>query len=364
MYKVLAINPGSTSTKIAVYEDEKPVLVKTVEHDAEILNSYKATADQVPYRKELIESVLKDNDVELNSIDIVMCRGGIVLYPQLNTGGYEVNDDLYEALSDDRVTSPHASQLGGLIGRQIADKIGVKAYIYDAVTAGTLPKVATITGLPDIERKNMCHVLNSRAMGIAYSKRCGVPFEELNLLVAHMGGGCTVSAYMGGKLVECIADDQGHFSPERSGVLPSLQFIDLCYSGKYTRDEIWKRIRGKGGIYAHLGTSDCRVVEKMIESGDKHAELIFEALAYQIAKSIGLISVAFKGKTDAIIITGGVAYSKHMTNIIKPYVDWIAPVVVMPGEFEMDALALGGLRILKGEEKTNEYVWPEEFKHR
>ena len=227
------------------------------------------------------------------------------------------------------------------------------------MTSGELPEVAQITGIPDIRRRSFCHVLNSRAMAIRYAREHGVRYESLRLIVAHLGGGISASVHVGGKIVDSMGDDDGQFSPERSGSVPSLELIRLCFSGDYTRSEMEKKVRGKGGMYAHLGTSDCREIEKRIADGDRHADLIFQAQAYQIAKAIGLLSIVLKGKCDAIILTGGLAHSQMLTDRITEYVGFIAPVCVMPGENEMEALAQGGLRLLTGEEAPRRYVLPE-----
>ena len=226
------------------------------------------------------------------------------------------------------------------------------------MTGGELTEVARITGIRDIERRSFCHVLNSRAMAIRYAQENGLDYNKLNLIVAHLGGGISASVHAQGRIIDSIGDDDGQFSPERSGSVPSLELIRLCFSGDYTKADMVKKVRGKGGLFAHLGTSDCRVIEKMIKDGDQHADLVFQAQAYQIAKGIGLLSIVLKGKCDAIILTGGVARSQMLTDRIKEYVSFIAPVAVLPGENEMEALALGGLRLLSGEETARQYAIP------
>lgn len=355
-YKMLIINPGSTSTKLAVYEDEKKLFQENIEHSSEILKKFDKIPEQIPFRMEVIREFLKMVKVKPSEFAAVVGRGGLV--PGLHTGGYQVNDDLFFALENDHISSPHASNLGGMLAKLFVDTLGIPAYIYDAVTSSELPPVAQITGFPKIVRQSFCHVLNSRAMAMRYAKEQGVPYEKLNLIVAHLGGGISASVHSNGKIIDSLGDDDGQFSPERAGSVPSLELIKMCYSGEYTREDMKKKVRGKGGMYAHLGTSDCRVIEEMIRNGDKHAELVFHAQAYQISKGIGLLSIALKGKTDAIILTGGVAHSKMLTDMVKEYVSFIAPVVVMPGENEMEALALGGLRILRGKEQAQIYHLP------
>lgn len=355
-YKQLIINPGSTSTKLALYEDKEKIVQENVEHDAAQMQQFDSIADQIPFRMGIIRDFMARNSIQEKDLSAVMGRGGLVF--GLKTGGYEVNDDLCEALVNDRLSQPHASNLGGLLARELARPLGIPAYIYDAVTGGELTEVAKITGIRDIERRSFCHVLNSRAMAIRYAQENGLDYNKLNLIVAHLGGGISASVHAQGRIIDSIGDDDGQFSPERSGSVPSLELIRLCFSGDYTKADMVKKVRGKGGLFAHLGTSDCRVIEKMIKDGDQHADLVFQAQAYQIAKGIGLLSIVLKGKCDAIILTGGVARSQMLTDRIKEYVSFIAPVAVLPGENEMEALALGGLRLLSGEETARQYAIP------
>lgn len=355
-YKQLIINPGSTSTKLALYEDKEKIVQENVEHDAAQMQQFDSIADQIPFRMGIIRDFMARNSIQEKDLSAVMGRGGLVF--GLKTGGYEVNDDLCEALVNDRLSQPHASNLGGLLARELARPLGIPAYIYDAVTGGELTEVAKITGIRDIERRSFCHVLNSRAMAIRYAQENGLDYNKLNLIVAHLGGGISASVHAQGRIIDSIGDDDGQFSPERSGSVPSLELIRLCFSGDYTKADMVKKVRGKGGLFAHLGTSDCRVIEKMIKDGDQHADLVFQAQAYQIAKGIGLLSIVLKGKCDAIILTGGVARSQMLTDRIKEYVSFIAPVAVLPGENEMEALALGGLRLLSGEEPARQYAIP------
>lgn len=356
-YKQLIINPGSTSTKLALYEDKEKIVQENVEHDAAQMQQFDSIADQIPFRMGIIRDFMARNSIQEKDLSAVMGRGGLVF--GLKTGGYEVNDDLCEALVNDRLSQPHASNLGGLLARELARPLGIPAYIYDAVTGGELTEVARITGIRDIERRSFCHVLNSRAMAIRYAQENGLDYNKLNLIVAHLGGGISASVHAQGRIIDSIGDDDGQFSPERSGSVPSLELIRLCFSGDYTKADMVKKVRGKGGLFAHLGTSDCRVIEKMIKDGDQHADLVFQAQAYQIAKGIGLLSIVLKGKCDAIILTGGVARSQMLTDRIKEYVSFIAPVAVLPGENEMEALALGGLRLLSGEETAQIYSVPQ-----
>lgn len=352
MYYILSVNPGSSTTKIALYEDERMLFFENIEHTREELSIFKLIPDQLEYRKGLVLKTLKDKGYRLEQLSAVVGRGGLI--PALKAGGYKVNAKMEEVLKSDSI-SPHAANLGGLIAGAIAKPLKIPAYIYDAVTSGELSEIAKITGIPDIVRQSMCHALNSRAMARKYAQSLGKKYEDMNFIVAHLGAGISVSAHKCGHIIDSVADDDGPFSPERSGSIPLMDAIELCYSGKYTKAEMKEMVRGKGGMYAYLGTSDCRVIEQRIKDGDQKAKLLFEAQAYQIAKAIGILSITLYGKVDFIILTGGVANSKLLTSMIEPYVKFIAPVVVLPGENEMEALANAGLRLLRGEETAKEY---------
>lgn len=352
MYYILSVNPGSTSTKIALYEDDKLVFTENIEHAREDLSGFAKIPDQLSFRKELVLKTMEEKGYKLEKLSAIVGRGGLV--PHLKTGGYLVTEKMEEVLKSDSI-SPHASNLGGLIAKAIAEPLGIPAYIYDAVTSGELSEIAKVTGIPNVVRQSMCHALNSRAMARKCAEMQGKKYEDMNFVVSHLGGGISASAHRGGKIIDSVADDDGQFSPERSGSVPLLNIIELCYSGNYTKDEMIQLVRGKGGMYAHLGTSDCRIIEQRIKDGDEKAKLVFEAQAYQIAKGIGLLSITLYGKVDNIILTGGVANSKLLTSMVEQYVKFIAPVVVLPGENEMESLAHAGLRLLRGEETANEY---------
>ena len=358
MYLQLIINPGSTSTKLALYRGTEKLVQEDVTHDSAELAKYKDIVDQVPMRMAFIRDFLKRHDVDEKELSCVMGRGGLL--PGLKAGGYLVNEDLKAALSGD-LSSPHASNIGGILAYEIAKPLGIPAYIYDAVTSAELPPIARITGTPEVFRNSFCHALNARAQAIRYAGQIGKEYKDLKLIVAHLGGGISICVHQDGRIVETIGDDEGPFSPERLGAIPALELIRMCFSGKYTPADMKKMMRGKGGLMAHLGTSDARVVEKRIADGDEKAREIFEAQAYQVAKGIGLLAATQKGNVDAIILTGGMAYSKMLTGWIEEYVRFIAPVVVLPGENEMEALAFGGLRLLAGREQPNIYHLPEGY---
>ena len=352
MFKIFVINPGSTSTKVALYEDNEQVWGRTIRHSMEELAPFSKVIDQLDYRLDLILAVMAEEGLKADDLDAVMGRGGMI--PQLKMGGYLADDALCKKLASDEIRA-HAANLGGLLARKIAAQADIPAYIYDAVTACDFPPVASITGIPDVVRNGYCHVLNTHAMGLKYAERLGRPYDELDLCIAHLGGGVSVSAHVHGRITDSSSEDDGAFAPERSGSVPLMQVIDLCYSGKYSKDEMKDKVRGKGGLYALLGTKDIQEIEHRIEEGDEWAELVFQAQALQIAKGIGVITAAMKGHIDAIILTGGMAYSKLLTDMIIDHVRFMAPVVLMPGENEMEALAEGCVRILNGTEKAHHY---------
>ncbi len=352
-YYILAINPGSTSTKIALYEDEKEVFTKTLEHPVEELEKYDNTQDQYEMRKDAVLSFLKEKNFDIKNLSAVVGRGGML--PPVKSGAYLVNELMLDTLKN-RPVMEHASNLGAPIAYEIAKAAGVNAYIYDSVRTDELIDIARISGMPDIPRTSTSHVLNSRAMAIKAAKKYGKRYDEMNIVVAHLGGGISLSVHEKGRIVDIISDDEGPFSPERAGRVPCRDLIELCYSGKFDKRTMHKKLRGNGGIKAYLGTTDAREVEKMIEAGDENAKLIYEAMAYQIAKGIGELATVVEGKVDVIILTGGIAYSQMLTSWIKKRVEFIAPVEIMPGENEMESLAYGILRVLRGEEKAREYT--------
>lgn len=349
---ILAINPGSTSTKIALYRNEKELWRKSVTHAEHELVQYEDLYDQAPMRKTLVLSAMAEQGVSPAELTAVVGRGGLL--PPVKPGGYRVGDAMIDELESGRIV-PHASNLGAVIAAEIARPLGIPAYIYDAVSSGNLSEVAKVTGVPEITRQSFCHVLNARASARKVAARLGRRYEDLRFVVAHLGGGVSISGHRYGEICDSAGDDDGAFSPERSGGVPLLQLIRMCYSGQYTEKEMMKKVRGSGGLKAHLGTSDCQQIEQMIRSGDHHAEVVYRAQAYQVAKGIGLMAAAMKGEVDCIVLTGGVAYSTMLTGWITEHVCFIAPVEVEPGENELEALALGALRIQLGQEQARTY---------
>lgn len=353
MIKVLAINPGSTSTKIAVYTDGEPTFTQSIPHSAEELEKFERVVDQFDWRKNLIETALKDNGIDIRELSAVIGRGGII--SPIESGVYEVNDDLRHDLLNARMQ--HASNLGGLIARDIADEIGVKSYIADPVVVDEMMPYARISGVPELPRESVFHALNQKAVARLFAKESGKRYEDLNLVVCHMGGGCTVSAHRRGRVIDTTnaLDGCGPMSPERSGSLPPGPLIHLCFSGKYTEEELIKMVHGKGGLVAHLGTTSVPEVLDRILNHDLHAMLILRAMCYSIAKEIGAMAVAMKGEVDAILLTGGIAHSKRVTDFIADHVDFIAPIYVYPGENELKALAENALAVVRGERQAKTY---------
>lgn len=351
-YRILAVNPGSTSTKFAVYENENPILTKTLNHSVEELSKFHSIMNQFEMRKDEIENTLKENNIDIKSINAVVGRcGGL---PPVKSGAYLINEEMIDRLTN-RPTLDHASNLGAMISYSIANEIGVSSYIYDPVCVDESLEISKVSGLKDIDRVCLTHALNTRAMAIKYSKLNNKNYNELNLIVAHLGGGISLNVHEKGRIVDFVSDEEGPFSPERAGRLPSKMLVDLCYSGKYNHKEMVKKVRGKGGIVSYLNTVDAREVEERISNGDEYAKLIYDALALQVAKSIGELATVVSGDVDAIIITGGIAYSKYMSTSIANRVKFIAPVEILAGENELEALAFGALRVLQGEEKATIY---------
>ena len=352
-YRILAINPGSTSTKIAVYTDDRPDFNLSIEHTPDELARFDRVVDQFDWRKGLIESALAEKGVDIRSLDAVIGRGGIV--SPIESGVYEVNDDLIHDLLNARMQ--HASNLGGLIARNIADEIGVRSYIADPVVVDEMMPYARISGLPQLPRESVFHALNQKAVARVFAKESNKRYEDLNLIVCHMGGGITVSAHRRGRVIDTTnaLDGLGPFSPERSGSLPPGPLVRMCFSGKYTEEEMIKMVHGAGGLYAHLGTTSVPEVLDRILNHDLHAMLILRAMCYTICKEIGAMATALKGDVDAILLTGGIAHSKRVTDFIADYVDYIAPIYVYPGENELRALAENALAVLRGDRKPKVY---------
>jgi len=362
--KILVINPGSTSTKIAVMElntktsDEKESIKKAfsinIKHNSEEIDAFEHIADQYQWRKECVLAVLEENQINISEMKYVIGRGGLIR--NIPSGIYRINEAM---LGDLKIgyNGEHACNLGGLIANDIAKHLGIESFIADPVVVDELEAVARISGHPAFERKSVFHALNQKAIARTYSKKAGKKYEELNLIVVHMGGGVSVGSHRKGLVIDVnqALNGEGPFSPERSGTLPIGDLIKACFSGKYTEKELNKMVVGKGGYVAYLGTNDALEVENRIDAGDKEAEFYSSAMAYQIAKEIGAASTVLEGKVDAILLTGGMAYDKLFVEKISKRVSHIAHIEVFPGEDEMHALALNVFLMLKNEIPCKEY---------
>lgn len=359
--RILAINPGSTSTKIAVYEDEKPCFVTTLRHSVEELAAFPRIIDQFEFRKELVLKSLHAHHIPF-LFDGIIGRGGLL--KPIPGGVYEVNDAMLDDIT--HALRSHACNLGCLIASELAALLpGCRAFIADPGVVDELEEVARLTGSPQMPRVVIWHALNQRAIGRRYAADCTrqhpespVRYEDLNLIICHLGGGVSVGTHRHGRAIDVpnALDGDGPFSPERAGTLPAGQLVDLCCSGRYTRDELKKRIQGHAGLAAHLGTHDVQEVERRIAQGDAHAKLVLDAMIYQIAKAIGGAAVVLYGQVDAILLTGGMAYSDYVTSRLRERVSFLAPVTIYPGEDELEALALNALGALRGELPVKEYL--------
>lgn len=354
--RIIAINPGSTSTKIAVFDNESPVLVKNISHSPEELDKFEKITDQFEYRKELICKVLKEAEIRMDLVRAVVGRGGLV--KPIESGVYEVNDRLKEDLINSPMGAEHASNLGGLIADDLAKSLpNAKAYIANPVVVDELSDIARYSGHPLLPRISVFHALNQKAVARQHAKSVLRKYEEMNLIVVHLGGGISVGAHEKGRVVDVNQglDGDGPFSPERSGSLPVGALIRLCFSGKYSLKQVLKMNKGEGGMVAYLGTNSAYEVEQRMMAGDAEAKNVYEAMAYQVSKEVGSMYAVLKGEVDGILITGGVAHSKWFVNKISEHVYKMAPVHVYPGEDEMRALAFNGLRVIKGETEAKVY---------
>jgi len=351
--KVLAINPGSTSTKVAAYESEICLWKQVIDHPSKDINAFPRVVDQCDYRILTILSLLKENGTPLNSFDGIVGRGGML--KPLVGGTYVVDQHLVNVLQN-APGGEHASNLGGIMAYSLGQRINVPVYIVDPVSVDEFEPVARLSGLSEIPRRSQSHALNMKAVARKVASQMGKAYHEVNLIIAHLGGGISVAPHRKGKMIDVNnANNEGPYSVERCGTLPVSELVKLCYSGKYTEQEMRTKILREGGMYGYLGTKDAREAEKRMNEGDLYAGLILEGLCYQVAKEIGAMATVLAGEIDHIILTGGLAYSEFITSEIVRRVSFISPVIVVPGEEEMEALALGALRVLHGEEKAKTY---------
>ncbi|MYL48025.1 butyrate kinase [Halobacillus litoralis] len=353
-HRILVINPGSTSTKIGVFDDQEVVFEKTIRHTTDEISSYKRVIDQYEFRKRVILEELDREGINISKLSAVCGRGGL-LRP-IEGGTYEVNDAMLEDLKNG-YNGEHASNLGGIIANEIAQGLNIGAYIVDPVVVDELHELARVSGVPEIPRKSIFHALNQKAVARRAAADLRLSYKDARLIVTHMGGGITVGAHVGGRVIDVNngLHGDGPFSPERAGTVPAGDLVSLCFSGQYYRDEVMKKLVGQGGLMAYLDTNDAREVEEMVANGDRKAKVVFDAMAYQIAKEIGSMSAVMEGKVDAIALTGGLAYGKAFVEEISKRVHWIADVLVYPGENELEALNEGTLRVLNKEEVPKQY---------
>ncbi|MBE6998431.1 MAG: butyrate kinase [Ruminococcaceae bacterium] len=352
MEKIFVINPGSTSTKIAYFDGDQEQWHESLSHDRDALGAFDRICDQLDFRYDLICKALKDHGLRFSDLDAVAARGGPIA--PLHSGAYEV-DDAMEQVIRTHPLDQHASLLGALLANRIEHEHGIPSYIYDAVSVNEMLPVCRVSGVPALPRQALIHNLNMRAAALRLCRQNGWDYKEKTIIVAHLGGGITVSLHRDGTIIDMVSDEDGPFAPERAGLLPVSFVLDMIDRGEIDSHGVRKLIKGDGGLVAWLGTNDSRKVEEMISSGDEQAKLIYEAMAVNVAKSIGKLAPVANGKVDAIILTGGIAFSDYFTGMIVPMVDWIAPVTVMPGENEMQSLAEGVLRVLRGEETARTF---------
>ena len=352
--KSLIINPGSTSTKIGVFEDETLLFEETLRHSTEEIAQYASIVDQKDFRKEIIVNLLNEKNFDINSLNMVVGRGGML--KPIPGGTYAVTDDLLEDLKIGK-QGQHASNLGGILAREIGDSIGVPSFIVDPVVVDEMMPIARYSGVPELPRTSVFHALNQKAVAKRYANETGKAYTDLNLIVVHMGGGVSVGAHKNGRVIDIFnaLDGDGAFSPERAGSVPSGALVKMCFSGKYTEKEVYKKLVGNGGFNAYMGTNDMRDVEKAVLTGDKNAEEIRDAFILQVAKDMGSMACVLDGKVDQIIVTGGIAYDKGVVAGLKERAEWIAPFTVYPGEDELLALVQGGLRVVNGVEEAMKY---------
>ena len=353
-YNILTINPGSTSTKVALFRDLEQVKTLTLRHSAEEIARFASVADQLEWRLEIILDALKADGIKLEDLNAVIGRGGLMR--PIEGGVYRVGETMIADLTAPK--RQHASNLGALIARRIADQAGVEAYIADPVVVDELQDIARVSGIKSIPRRSIFHALNQKAIARRYAMEEGEKYEDLNLIVVHMGGGISVSAHAKGRVIDTnnALDGDGPIAPERAGTIPAGDLVDLCFSGEYDKAEIKKLLAGKGGLVDHV---NCNNVQELNEvraaNGDQEARFMLDAMSYSVAKWIGEMAVVLKGKVDAILLTGGIAWNDCVNDVIVDYCKFIAPIKIYPGENELQSLAENALRVLKGETVAKEY---------
>lgn len=354
-YRILVINPGAGSTRVGLFDQETPLYEENIKHTPEELLKFPHIIDQYEWRKKQVIRYLESKAVELDSITAVVGRGGP--FKPLASGTYLINEKLINDIKTGNYQSEHPSLLGALIAKAIADSLKINAYFVDPVSVDEFWELSRYSGLKEINRKALSHALNVRMVAKLTAKELNKPYRDCNFIIVHLGTGITIAAHLKGKQVDASnANEDGPFSPQRTGMLPTIPLVKLCYSGKFSFDDLKRKLNRKGGMLSYLGTDNIQEIEARINQGDQEAEKTYNAMIYQIAKEVGAYAVVLKGEIDAIIITGGIAHSKKFVDQLKVWIDFLCPrIYVYPGEGEMKALALGVLRVLKGEETVMKY---------
>ena len=350
----LIINPGSTSTKIGVFEDETLLFEETLRHSSEEITSFPNIVAQKDFRKKIITDLLESRNFHISRLNVVVGRGGML--KPIPGGTYPVTDALLKDLEIGK-QGQHASNLGGILAKEIGDSLNIPSFIVDPVVVDEMEEVSRLSGVKELPRISVFHALNQKAVAKRYAREIGKPYESLNLIVVHLGGGVSVGPHKQGRIIDIFnaLDGDGAFSPERAGAVPCGALVKMCFSGKYTEKEVYSKLVGKGGMTDYLSTNDMRDVKKLVSEGDEYAKLVRDAFFMQVAKDIGAMATVLEGKVDQIIVTGGIAYDEITINALKERAGWIAPFTVYPGEDELLVLAQGALRVLNGEEKAMEY---------
>jgi len=353
-YKILSINPGATSTKVSLSEDKNPLVIEVLRHSADELKVFSETIDQLGYRKNLVEEFLKRHKFKITDLAAVVGRGGP--FKPLASGTYRVNQRMLSDIKSGNVLADHVSNLGALIAYELTKDTQVPAFIVDPVSVDEMIPIARVSGMPELERISLSHALNIKMVARKAASDLGEKYEELNLVIVHLGSGISVTSHLKGQMIDVSnANDGGPLAPQRTGSLPATGLAKLCLSGKYTYTEMYNKITKKGGLLAYLGTDNVEEIEKRADSGEEKAKLIYEAMVYQITKEIGAMAATLYGRVDAIVLTGGIARSGRLISLIKERIGFLSKVLVFPGEDELEALTLGALRVLTGEEKEKEY---------
>ncbi|MBN1756466.1 butyrate kinase [bacterium] len=353
-YKVLSINPGATSTKVGLFDDNREIFSENIKHHGEDLSRFEHLVDQFLYRLDMVKQVMETHGVDLGELKAIVGRGGP--FKPLVSGTYRINNTMIVDVKSGNVQADHISNVGCLIAYELAQPLGIPAFIVDPVSVDEFEPLAYYSGLPEIPRVSLAHALNIKMVAKNYAKEINRPYTDMNLVIAHLGTGISVTAHLKGRMIDVNnANDQGPFSPQRVGTLPTTGLMKMCYSGKYSANEMKIKLLKKGGLYAYLGTDDMLEIENRIGGGDQKARECVEAMAYQISKEIGAMATVLKGQVDALLITGGLAKSKILLDLINERINFIASVKVYPGEDELFALAQGALRVLTGEEEEMVY---------